>query len=49
MGEIQKFFKENGFDSSTITLKELATLVKMINDFFLLRHGTAMMEFAGFV
>ena len=37
--EIQKFFKDSGIDSTLISQKELTTLVKMINDCMLLRHG----------
>lgn len=37
--EIQRFFKDSGIDSTLISQKELTTLVKMINDCMLLRHG----------
>lgn len=38
-GDIQRFFKETGFDSAYMSQKELQQMVKMINDFFFLRHG----------
>lgn len=37
--EIQRFFKDSGIDSTLLSQKELTTLVKMINDCMLLRHG----------
>ena len=37
--EIQRFFKDSGIDSTLISQKELTTLVKLINDCMLLRHG----------
>ena len=37
--EIQRFFKDSGIDSTLVSQKELTTLVKMINDCMLLRHG----------
>lgn len=47
--EIQKFFKDVGIDSLLISQKELTTLVKMINDCMLIRHGQSAMDYAGFV
>jgi hypothetical protein len=49
MVEIQRFFKEGGIDSTLISHKELTTLVKMINDCMLLRHGQIAMDYSGFV
>ena len=47
--ECVRCLKDHGHDATYITVKEVSTLVKMINSVMLTRHGMEQLEYAGFV